>query len=79
MEPQEFLAAVLPPPGHGYYCLADVYSASKPHIFVEQIADFWPTVDEWLLQRQHVFFALATFDPVVLTLKKDRRTVHNSR
>lgn len=79
MEPQEFLAAVLPPPGHGYYCLADVYSASKPHIFVEQIADFWPTVDEWLLQRQHVFFALATFDPVVLTLKKDRRTAHNSR
>jgi hypothetical protein len=79
MEPQAFLAAVLPPPGHGYYCLADVYSASKPHIFVEQIADFWPTVDEWLLQRQHVFFALATFDPVVLTLKKDRRTVHNSR
>jgi hypothetical protein len=79
MEPQEFLAAVLPPPGHGYYCLADVYSASKPHIFVEQIADFWPTVNEWLLQRQHVFFALATFDPVVLTLKKDRRTVHNSR
>lgn len=61
MEPLDFLAAVLPSPGHGYYCAAELSSKKKQHVFTEDIAEIRPHVDRWLEGEQDVYFALATF------------------
>lgn len=61
MEPLDFLAAVLPSPGHGYYCAAELSSKRKQHVFTEDIAEIRPHVDRWLEGQQDIYFALATF------------------
>jgi uncharacterized protein YozE (UPF0346 family) len=61
MNPLEFLAVVLPSPGHGAYCTAEL-SKKKEHLFSENLDDFYPKVDTWVEQKADVFFALATFD-----------------
>ena len=38
MEPLEFLAAVLPPPGHGRYCVAEL-TKKKEHFYVETLEE----------------------------------------
>lgn len=62
MEPLEFLAAVLPPPGFGYYCAAELSSKKKQHAFVENLEEIQRHADLWLTQSKDVYFALATFE-----------------
>lgn len=62
MEPLEFLAAVLPSPGHGYYCAAELSSPKKTHVFVEDLNELQPRVEAWLQKKRDIYFALATFE-----------------
>lgn len=62
MTPLEFLAAVLPPPGHGYYCVAELNSARKEHVFTTKLDEIKPAVKKWLSRQRDVYFALATYE-----------------
>ena len=62
MYPHEFLAAVLPPPGFGYYCTAELSSKKKQHVFTEDIGGIDAQAQQWLSAKQDVYFALATFN-----------------
>lgn len=79
MTPLEFLADVLPSPGHGLYCVARLSKTRKEHQFVEALEEIKPHVKRWLGEKKDVYFALAVFDPVVQTLTKERRTAANAR
>jgi len=72
MEPLEFLAAVLPSPGHGYYCTAELSSNKKAHVFVERLEQIEPYKQDWLGKKRDVYFALATF------ADKGKRTADNA-
>ena len=61
MEPLEFLAAVLPSPGHGRYCAAELSSRKKQHVFVEDLEEIEPYVAQWSTQQRDIYFALATY------------------
>jgi len=62
MTPLEFLAAVLPPPNNGHYCVAALDPVKKTHRFVQTIAETKPYIREWLGAGRNVFFALATYE-----------------
>jgi len=62
MSPHEFLAAVLPPPGFGYYCTAELSSKRKQHVFTETLEEIETQSQSWLQQNRDVYFALATFN-----------------
>jgi hypothetical protein len=62
MSPHEFLAAVLPPPGFGYYCTAELSSKRKQHVFTETLEEIETQSQAWLQQKRDVYFALATFN-----------------
>lgn len=62
MKPLEFLADVLPSPGHGYYCLAAFTADRKAHRFLDSIDDAKPFIKPWLADGKDVYFALATFE-----------------
>jgi hypothetical protein len=62
MSPHEFLAAVLPPPGFGYYCTAELSSKRKQHVFTETLEEIETQSQSWLQQKRDVYFALATFN-----------------
>ena len=79
MTPQEFLAVVLPSPDHGLYCAAELSTRRRQHAFVPKIEDLFEPVGEWVKQKHNTYFALSTFDPVVLTLRSKRRTAKNAR
>lgn len=79
MKPLEFLAEVLPSPGHGLYCTAELSTKKKEHVFAETIDSFKPVVKRWLESDRNVYFALATFDPKVTALQRSRRTADNAR
>ena len=72
MEPLDFLAAVLPSPGHGYYCAAELSSNKKQHVFGESLDEFTPYIDKWVENEQDVYFVLATF------ADKGKRTADNA-
>jgi hypothetical protein len=73
MTPLEFQAVVLPSPNHGYYCAAELSTKKKEHNYVEEIADVYPKVDQWVADSKNVFFALSTFE------KSGKRTADNAR
>jgi hypothetical protein len=73
MEPLDFLAAVLPSPGHGYYCVAGYKAPARDHVFVEDLATTTETIDTWLGRRRDIYFALSTFE------KKGSREAVNAR
>ncbi len=62
MTPQEFFAVVLPPPGHGYYCAAELTTKRKEHKFEEKYDALQQTVDDWVAAKYSTYFALATFE-----------------
>ena len=62
MSPHEFLAAVLPPPGFGYYCAAELSSRKKQHVFTESLEEIDTQAQAWLQSKRDVYFALATFN-----------------
>lgn len=64
MKPLEFLAEVLPSPGSGHYCVAELSSSRKKHVFLEDLQEAKPHIRQWLAQKNDVYFALASFaDP----------------
>lgn len=60
MEPLDFLAAVLPPPGNGRYCVAEL-TKKKEHVYVETLEDAQKTINRWNASKYDVYFALSTF------------------
>lgn len=62
MTPQDFLAAVLPPPEYGYYCVAELSSKRKKHAFVETVEAAATQANLFDKQRYNTYFALATYE-----------------
>lgn len=62
MTPQEFLAVVLPPPGHGLYCAAELTTKKKEHKYEETYDALQQHVDQWVGDKRNAYFALATFE-----------------
>ena len=62
MTPLDFLAAVLPSPGHGYYCAAELSTNKKEHRYEEKLEDLTPHIDGWNAASRDIYFALAAFD-----------------
>jgi hypothetical protein len=62
MKPLEFLAEVLPPPGHGHFCVAELSSRRKEHIFIDDLEEAKPAIKRWLGAERDIYFALATYD-----------------
>ena len=61
MTPAEFLAVVLPSPGNGHYCAAELSTTKKAHAYEETTHDLIPHIDKWHAAKRDVYFALATF------------------
>ena len=45
MKPLEFLAEVLPTARHGYYCLAELTTNTKEHVFSESLEELAPAFE----------------------------------
>jgi hypothetical protein len=61
MQTQEFLSAVLPPPGNGYYCGVELKSNRKEHVFVETIAELESVTQAFDREGKDTYFAVSTF------------------
>lgn len=65
MTPQEFLAAVLPPPENGYYCAVSIEGESPNEIvkqrFLNVAESMLPIARRWAESSKNAYFALATF------------------
>lgn len=72
MNPLEFLAAVLPPPEFGRYCVAEL-SKVKEHVFVDSLDQTTAPTTRWLNDKCDIYFALATFG------KDNNRLATNAR
>lgn len=70
MEPLEFLSAVLPTAG--VYCVAELSSAKKEHVFVDSVEAAHNAAELLGVRKRDVYFALASF------LEPGRRTVENA-
>jgi hypothetical protein len=57
MEPLEFVAAVLPPPGNGRYCVVEL-SRKKEHAYVHTLEEAQPFIDRWKQSGEDIYFAL---------------------
>lgn len=79
MKTRAFLADVLPSPGHGLYCVCELNSRKKEHVFIDNIDEALPYVKQWVASHRDIYFALATFDTSVRERTKDRRTSANAR
>lgn len=73
MTPLEFLAVVLPSPGTGLYCAAELSTKKKEHLYVENLDDIYPTVTSWVEGSKNAFIALSTFEA------SGKRTAENAR
>ena len=60
MEPLDFMAAVLPPPGNGRYCVAEL-TKKKEHFYVEDLQDAQTKIEAWNKNSYDIYFALGTF------------------
>ena len=60
MNPLDFMAAVLPPPGNGYYCAVEL-TRKKDHVFEETLEKLEPVIEKWKLEGNDIYFALGTF------------------
>ena len=60
MDALAFMAAVLPPPGNGRYCVVELTN-KKEHVFVKDIEDTGATLERWRKQNCDIYFALGTF------------------
>ena len=47
MTPLDFLAAVLPSPGNGYYCAVELTTNKKQHVFGQSLEEIQPTLEKW--------------------------------
>jgi len=62
MTPTEFASAVLPPPGYGHYCVVELSSKKKRHVFVDTLEEVTSQADEFDAQHFNTFFAIATYE-----------------
>ena len=60
MTPLDFLAAVLPSPGNGYYCAVELTN-KKQHVFGQTLEEIMPTIEQWANKGYDTYFALGTF------------------
>lgn len=72
MQASEFLAAVLPPPDHGFYCAAEL-GVKKEHAFVTSIEAVVQQATIFDEDKKDAYFGLSTF------LNSGRRTAANAR
>lgn len=72
MEPLDFMAAVLPPPGNGRYCVAEL-SKKKEHFYSEHLEELQGPISRWAAAKYDVYFALSTFG------NEDKRLAANSQ
>ena len=61
MKPLEFLAEVLPTAGNGYYCLAELTTTKKEHVFAETLEELEPVLERWNKKKHDIYFGLSTF------------------
>jgi hypothetical protein len=60
MNPLDFMAAVLPPPGNGKYCVVELTN-KKEHVFAETVHELETVISGWTLRGYDIYFALGTF------------------
>jgi hypothetical protein len=60
MDPLEFMAAVLPPPGNGRYCVAEL-TKKKEHVYADTLEGAFKAVERWNSSNFDIYFALSTF------------------
>lgn len=58
MEPLEFMAAVLPPPGNGRYCVVEL-TKKKEHVYVETLEEVQTKLDTWNKNNYDITLRLA--------------------
>lgn len=63
MEPLEFMAAVLPPPGNGRYCAVELTN-KKEHVYVEELDQLSGPINRWNEAKYDIYFALTTFGDI---------------
>ena len=73
MTPLDFIAAVLPSPGNGRYCVVELTSKKKEHVYVERLEETEEVTSAWLNSSNDIYFALSTFR------EKGRRTADNAQ
>ena len=56
MKPLEFLAEVLPTAGNGYYCLAELTTNKKEHVFAQTIEELAPALERWNKKNHDIYF-----------------------
>lgn len=61
MTPFAFLKAVLPPAGYGKYCVVELSTKRKKHVFVDTLDKLAEQANLFDAQKLNTFFALATF------------------
>lgn len=61
MTPLDFLSAVLPAPGTGMYCVAELSSPKKDHQYEETVEALSAPIDAWHSAKRDVYFALSVF------------------
>lgn len=61
MQTTEFLSAVLPPPGNGYYCCVELTTPRREHKFVESIESLYDAARAFDGDAKDTYFGVATF------------------
>jgi hypothetical protein len=69
----DFFSAVLPPQGYGYYCVVELTTRHKEHVYVESIDEVIDAACRFDSLGYDTYFALSTFD------KRGSRTANNAR
>lgn len=57
----DFLSAVLPPPGDGFYCVVELTTRKKEHVFVKTIEEMVDAAGKFSGQAKDVYFGTASF------------------
>lgn len=61
MSAYDFLSAVLPPQGHGQYCVVELSSRRKEHVFVDSIEELHDAAIGFDDSGKNAYFGLATY------------------
>ena len=72
MEPLDFLAAVLPSPEYGRYCVAE-FTSRKEQVFTNTLEETQSAVARMLKNKDCVYFAMSTFG------QENNRTAANAQ
>jgi hypothetical protein len=62
MNPLEFAAVVLPSPGHGHYCIAELTTPKRQHAFGASLEEIQPQLDTFLENDYDTYLAMSTFN-----------------